>query len=160
MHYQSEEKPWTIRPVCLSLRLRILKVPDIEWFPDCFFRCLQFYLLNLYYLAGVSSPIRFLPREAFIARLPLASWGPGFGRRQVGLCTVEESYPGVEVSGPSMFWLWTGRYFATMTTTATPPITSIFNRYMSLSWKLYVANILWCRNWHYNSVTCAFFVDF
>ena len=32
--------------------------------------CLQFYLLNLYYLAGVSSPIRFLPREAFIARLP------------------------------------------------------------------------------------------
>ena len=90
------------------------QVSGIEWFPDCF-RCLRFYLLNLYYLAGVSSPIRFLPREAFIARLPLASWGPGFGRRQVGLCTVEESYPGEEVSGPSMSWFWSGGHFATMT---------------------------------------------
>ena len=71
-----------------------------------------FYVCNSPSWICITSPVSppqsgFSPGKPLLLASPLASWGPGFGRRQVGLCTVEESYPGEEVSGPSMSWFWT-----------------------------------------------------
>ena len=123
--------------ICLSvfnLGLRISKVPGIAWFPSFFYVCHSTSWICI--TSPVSPPQSgFSPGKPLLLASPLASWGPGFGRPQVGLCTVEESYPGEQVTGPSMFWLWTRGHFTTMT----PPSQQNninFQKYLSLSWML------------------------